>query len=371
MKVLLETQNLRNCLNYISKITTKSKKSGGSPLYSQVQLDFKNNNLTLYAYDSSYGLQISYGEVNCEDSRYLIDAEGISHVVKYSEQEKLDFDFKETRLVVKDGNSSYKFNYFSSENSLSYIFENISEQSEVLLTTNATEFSKIFKFLDPCIANDAARPFLNGIQFDGNFVAADGNICGVYSNDIKQENTVFLLSESLDLISSLPDNKDILIYKANNLNIIECDNLKMITPQINGAFPNYNKIIDITSNYSYKFAVEKSRLQKVSEKLTPFADIHQRLMASAVFTKDGNLQLAAASEGTKEGLEIISSIEAVSPKEDITFYLNIRLLASLVRSIPSDLIYIKYSDNVKAPLLITDEGQFSNFLSVYNYIKNS
>lgn len=370
MKVILNTQKLKDCLNYVSRVSMNNKKGGSSPVYSQVQFDFKNNNLILTAYDSSYGIQLEYGSIEYPDNKYLIDAEGILHVAKYSDSETLSFDFKETRLVVTDGGSSYKFNYFITESILSYVFDTLPELTEPLFKTNTNEFIRIAKFLEPCVAKDAARPFLNGIQFDGNFVATDGNICGIYANEEHREESIFFVSEGLDLITSLPEDKEILIYKVNNLNLIICENIKIITPQMAGSFPNYNRIIDSTSNYPYEFAVDKTTLQKLSKKLLPFADIHQRLVATATFSKDGVLSLSAASEGTKEGLEVLTSIQSISPTEDITFHLNIKLLANLVESIPSSLIYIKYSDNTKTPLIITDKGQCSHFLSVYSYVQN-
>jgi DNA polymerase III sliding clamp (beta) subunit (PCNA family) len=371
MKVTLNTKKLKDCLNYITKISVSGKKSGASPIYTQVQLSFKSNQLTLTSYDSSYGVQIIYGEVICEDSIYHIDAEGLSHITRYSDEEELIFDFKDTKVVVTDGTSSYKFSYFITESPLSYIFDTLGDLSDVILTTTASEFIRVFKFLEPCIAKDAARPFLNGIQFDGSFIATDGNICGVYSHKDKQEDSVFFISEGLDLLTSLPEEKDMLIHKSGNVNVILCDNIKIITPQMVGSFPNYTKIVDATSTYPYEFAIEKSKLQKISEKLVPFADSHQRLVASAVFTPEGTLQLSATSEGTKEGSETLSSIQSISPSENIEFHLNIRLLASLVKSISTELIYLRYSENTKTPLVITDKGQYSHFLSVYSYIKNS
>lgn len=370
MKVALNTVKLKNALNYTSKIAISNKKSGSSPLYSQVQLEFKDKNLILTAYDSTYGIQIDYGQVDCEDCSYLIDADGIFNVAKYSDSENLVFDFKETRVHVQDRTSSYKFNYFLSESKLDYVFERIEDLKDPILVLKIEDFSRIRKFLDPCIAKDAARPFLNGIHFDGNFVATDSNICGVYSYRDTQKDSIFFVSEGLDLITSLPSDKEVSFYKSNNLNVVICENIRILTPQMVGSFPNYGKMIDLTSDYPYAFSIERSKLLKVCRKLLPFADIHQRLVATAVFSKEGVFSLSAASEGTKEGFETLESIESISSEEDITFHLNLRYLADLVDSIPCEVLKIRYSDNAKTPLIITDSDRCNHFLSVYSFVQN-
>ncbi len=369
MKVILNTEQLKNCLNYTSKITESGKKGGGSPLYSQIQFDFKNNILIFSAYDSSYGIQVIYGAIEYPDSRYLVDAESLSHLVRYSDSETLEFDFKETRLEVKDGDSSYKFSYYGTESDLSYIFSTIKSFRNPILKIAPEEFDKISKFLSPCSANDAARSFLNGVRYDGNFVATDGNVCGLYLGDPIKSDTLFIISEGLDLISSLPVGKDVFIYKVNNINLVVCENIKIVIPQIEGSFPSYGKIIDQTASYPYEFSVNKNKFQRIVEKLVPFADAHQRLVASLMFSSSGTATILASSEGTKEGQEITSSIEAISPKEDITFQLNIKILSNLVRSLPTEILYIKYSDNTKAPLLLTDKNKYYHILSVYSFIE--
>ena len=366
MKVTLNREKLKSCLHYTSMIIDGGRKGGVSPLYTQVQFDFIDNILVLSSYDSAYGLQIVYGEANHPNARFLVDSESISHLMTFSDEVDLEFDFKEASLVIKEGKSKYRFTYFKTEGAdLSQIFSNCIDLKEPILTTTPEEFEKIAKFLEPAIANDAARPYLNGIQYDGNFVSASENVCGIVSAKPVQEKKIFLVSGGLDLIYSLPQGQEISIYDLGRLTAVKSGVITIIMPQISGEFPTYSRIIDKTSAYPYSFDIKRSAFQKMCAKLVPFSDKHHLAKASVVFTKDSTVVLHASSED-REGTEPLVALSCVPPTTDLSFLVNIKRFEKIIGVLPTDTLTIKYSDDIKAPLVLTDNKNFYGYFAVYS-----
>jgi hypothetical protein len=364
MKVTIDRKQLKNCLDQGIKIISRIKR-GSHPLYNHVQLDFKDNRLKLSCYDGSYGILADYGEIQCQPARYLIDAQTCYHLISFSDQESLEFDFQTTKLVVIDNNNPYEFTYYEAEGGdLSNIFKQYSTLENPIVVTKSEEFAKISQFLEPCVAQDVARSFLSGVYFDGNFVATDGNMCAVHIHITHQENSIFIPKEGLTFIATLPNTSPIYIYSVKNIIVCTCEMFELVLPQVGGNFPNYQAIINSCATYPFSFSIQKSVIEKICQKLTPFADENQRMIADLLFSTDNSLTISATSQGTKSGKETLRSLLSICPEEALLFLVNIKIFSNLVSSIPCETLIIKYSSNNKLPIVITDGGKNTHYSSV-------
>jgi DNA polymerase III sliding clamp (beta) subunit (PCNA family) len=365
MKTKLITEKLNTCLSYIGMIV---KGDGLVPIYNQIQLDFKDNILEISAYDNSYGVQVKYGKCEHPNGRYLIDGPSFIHLLKFSSSIEIEVDFQEGQLVVKEQGNKYNFIYFKNERDvdLSYIFTTYSELPEPIVQITSKEFSEVYKFLSPTIGQDVARPFLMGIQYDGNFVATDGNNCGVYSYKPLQEKKIFLPKGGLDFLCSFPNEEPFSIYDVNNMIVIVWNNVEFVIPQINGAYPNYHVLSERTKSYPFTVKLNKAEFYRSCQKLVPFADKHMRKFCSAIFMTDGSVLISAASEGTKAGQESVKPLEATVPDKDLLIHPSIKKLAELIAAHSCENLTIRFSSNSAAPLVLTDNNVGFHYMSVYN-----
>lgn len=358
MKISLDIAKLKTSLSPVLQVVKKTKK-GFDPLYKQVQWDIKDKQLLFTTYDTTYGVEVKYGTIVPdieEDRKFLIEAEALFNLVQYTTSETLVFDIQEDRVTIDDNGNPYEFCFYLTEGDLHQTFDLITGEPENKYTFDLNYMKSVYSFLKPSIARDVARTFLCGILYDGAYAATNSQVLGVIAGTLK-DNTFFMLEDSLDYIFSIGADNNVVIHEYPNLILAFFENTRIVLPQVGKKFPPYRSIQTKLSNLPYSFKIDKNSIKRITQKLVPFADKHDRLVSNWTFNSTGSLTISVMSTKSKKGKETVTALGGINPMEDKIIKLNLQVIAELIDTFPIDTIIIKYSDNLKDPIMLTNNTE--------------
>lgn len=357
----LDTLSVAKCISYISKITSRAKK-GADPLFTYMQLRIRNGMLSFIATDKQYSVLVNYGAVGAtEDLACMIEVEGVKAITNYATAATLKFDFQERKVIIHEGKNKYNLQFYSPFVDFSYIFDTFKIDTVFPIKCAAGELNKIFKFLEPCIAQDVARSFLRGVYYDGNFVATDSINCGVHPFSTEKTSPFFLIKDGLDLFTAFDNDEVIELSPINNMIVVRNIQTTYLFPQLNATFPDYTKITNICQTLPNVINLQRLPLQVACSKLLPFTDSYQRQVAKVTFTDEEILINCYHSK--KEANEFVAITDGNLPDKGHTIFLDLKSLTPLVNAIPGDTISIHFSVDNRIPIKITNNNDYTVYIS--------
>ncbi len=365
MKVSLDVAQLRNCLHPIVKVTKKLAK-GVDASYNQALFEFSNNVLTLFGTDGSYAVRAEYGKLeSVENCVYLVEAAAFYSMLTRPHSTTIELNFTEKELLVDDNGNKYHFSYYGGVHTHQALFTVQSTQEDKLIfEITPTEFGKVVQFLLPDMAKDVARSYLTGIYYDGNFVSTDSTACGVVPFN-NSKNTIFLLRDGLDLVSSLPAaDVPCKIYESVNVVKVISESIMLLMPQVSKTFPDYTVITKAGSGYPFQYVFNKGDLYNIIQKLIPFADMHHRFVSQFIFNPNGTLQITVESVGSKKGNETLAATECAPVAQSMKLLVSLEYISGILGTIEEDTVCIRFSESNRAPMSISEDSGRIHYLSL-------
>lgn len=357
----LDTKSVARCVNYVNKITSRSKK-GSDALHTHMQVRIKKGMLSFIATDKHYSVLVNYGGVGAqEDFACMIEVDGVRAITNYASAEVLSFDFSDKKVVIKEGKNKYNLKYFSEFTDFSYIFDDYPIDTELPIKCTSEDINKAANFLNPCIAQDVARSFLRGIYYDGNLVATDSINCGVCNFNEPAENSFFMIRDGLELLNAFPKEDTLEIGPVKNMIVVRNYQATFLFPQLAADFPKYDNVITTCSNLPNTITLQKLPLNVACNKLLPFTDSYQRQVAKMTFSEE-EIVINCYHE-KKEANEYVGITSSSYTDKDHSFLVDLKAFTPLISSIPGEELTISFSSSTRSPIKVTDNNGYTMYIS--------
>jgi DNA polymerase-3 subunit beta len=208
------------------------------------------------------------------------------------------------------------------------------------------------------ISHDITRYYMNGVYLEKNedrlvMVATDGRRLSYISkkpeNVISDFSPIIIPDKALNLVRKLASGEGNISLAINDKNVFfSFDNQKISTTLIEGAFPNYQRVIP--EKQTYRININKEELSEALKRVSPLVD----QKAKRIYVNLKKETLLLSSEESEIGLakeEIACDYEG----EEVTFALNCLYLSEPLREIADASIVMEYTEPGKAITLRSAE----------------
>lgn len=259
MKIQIYKTPLENILNNFQAFLDKRDQSN---ITSHILFRIQDQQLLLRATDFEMGIQSLINVISIqEEGEGTVNGKEILGIIKQLKDEKeITFETKDDELIIKQDRASFKLPMFNSEEFPK--FPSISEENKINIPT--TNFIEAIKKISPAVANNNTKIELNGANLDIkeyaiNFVSTDTKRLALVKMETQSISTLSIIipKRALLEISKLFSNDFEIYYNQSQL-ILVADNYSFFTKLTNGRFPDYERIIPKT--FQYSFTLNKSKM---------------------------------------------------------------------------------------------------------------
>lgn len=346
MKLYLLSENLQKKINLINKgISTRTQ----LPILSNILLKAEKGKLLIESTDLELGIQIEIPVNIEEEGETTIPAKPFSDLINILIEEKISLQTKKGSLEVKTTKTKNTFQTISSEE-FPKLFE---EKGNLLMTLKKKIIQKELPKILISVSLDLGRPALSGILLKQEekdkllFVATDGyrlslkhNIISNKKEEKKEEiNSLIVparifrevLSLKEGLSTSRQEGEDINIYTSLQKNqiLFESNGTIIVGRLIDSEFPNYEKIIPISSQTKAVF--NKEEMQKAVKICAIFARESANIIKFNI--KKDKIILSANTQQTGEN---IAEVDAKIEGEENEIAFNARYLLDFLASLEEE-----------------------------------
>lgn len=331
MKFIIKQTDLKEALNKLVRITSKQ-----ISVYKNIKIEkLSNDRLLLSSTNGILSMQIKLPAIDIEGEPIAIDARRFNDVVNHLEG---NITFNDG--VISANKSRVKLEISTAEFEISIEKTSECKQYEIPEKFLNCLKSKIF-------ATRKELGVLAGISLKDNEICATNSVVlALQTTDVNFDNQVII---STDFARELSDciNEDFTFSIDKNRVIAQTDSITIISNIIDGQYPKYNALIP--QNYEKSFAVDKTILLKSLELMLLLKGTES---VACRFNVANNQLVLETRSNNNEGSTII---DIDYSGEATVFAFNIEQLISVLNNIESDVITIKFADDMR-PVLLTDDN---------------
>lgn len=311
MKLELSTERMQKLLTLMSKFVGKPTKECTSA-YNSLQIFIQDNKLSLACLNGEQGIRCVYGEQTADAMSVAIDYWSFSAVVHSIEVDTITLSFGETKLTLTAGKSRYSFTYNTAEYNSMFTY---TLPSKPILSIAFEELGRIYAALSAFAAQGSGQIALQGILYDGKFVATDGSTLALYQSQTPStiDAGIMISKITYDAWLQCPDKSAVMHFYTNN-NLIMCK-VESVLGEIEGfsqlmvnKFPAYENALKKTESLPHVFELSRVAFAKAVKRLIPLSDKDDLSKVTLRFSPEV-LTLECSSVGnTKDGSEEIPFI---------------------------------------------------------------
>ena len=201
------------------------------------------------------------------------------------------------------------------------------------------------------ISHDITRYFMNGVYLEQNngklvMVATDGRrlsfIAKQPENALAEFPAIIIPDKVLNLVRKLASGEGNISLAMNEKNaFFSFNNQKLSTTLIEGAFPNYQKVIP--AEQTHRITVNREELSEALKRVSPLVD--QKAKRIYISLTEGRMTLS--SEESEIGVAK-EEIPCDYQGEEATFALNCLYLMEPLREMTDEEVVMEYTDISKA-----------------------
>ncbi len=361
MKFSILQENLKKALLAVNNITSKQV---NLPILNGVLIKAQKQGIKILATNLEIGIVYGVrGKVE-EEGEVVVEAKTLVNLISLLPNQKINFEKKEKKLIIKTDNYLTKINYQVSEEFP--IIPEIKNNNEYRI--GCDDFYQALNQVLFAVSSDDTKVELSGVLVKFNkkeliFVGTDGfrlaekKILLQVKQDSHDLNVIIPARTGQEVLRviSLFNNED----ESNNSEIVVQVNdnqiqfligqVRIISRLIEGKFPNYKQIIP--ASYKTKCRVDKKELI-------------QAIKASALFSKEkiddinlkiskNNLIISSSSQTGESVVKVkVSSLEG----EENQLSLNYRYFLDGLNNIPTSQVIIELIDN-NTPCVLKPENK--------------
>lgn len=318
-------------------------------ILSNVLLDADNGTLKIKATDIKVNYETKIPITVIESGTTTIFCDKFMSIISSLPSGEIEFEQKDIKIFIRSTSkkakfqlksiTSDKFPEFTSPHSLTFFDVPIKEFKEMI---NQTVFS---------VSDDETRYFMNGVYFEKKdsklqFIATDGRRLAYISKDfginIPDFKSVIIPPKILNIINRRGYDEGSISLAVGEKNIFfRFGNYEFSTVLIEGQFPNYNRVIPESQNFS--FIITTKDLQEALKRVSLLVEQKSR----RIFLSASRDTLTISSQETEIGTAK-EEIPCDFQGDDITFALNYLYLEEPMKVINSEKIKIEYTEAMKA-----------------------
>lgn len=328
MKLLIDRKKVENI---ISILTNYVEKKDLTSINSNIQIKTLDDSLLLRASDTEIGIEYKIKDCQIiENGEIFINPKQFNDILKVLKNDVLIKIEKDNNCInITQEKTNFTLALFQEDRQFNFI-ENENNKSEIKLSNS--EFSKGIKMVNNAIDNSSLSMQFNCCYIEiakdkCSFVGSDTkrlNVFDIYVNN-NEESKIIITKRAVSEISKLL-NENVKFYKNNDYFIIENDNFKFFTKNINLDFLRYKEILppqeaSIKVNLNTKQILnELKKLNVVSSRANIVFDNNKIIFSSI---KEIN-QLSQSSVKTEieNNININNNFEINITNKHIIDYLN-------------------------------------------------
>lgn len=301
--------------------------------------------------------------VDCEvdtNGETTIPAKKLVSIIKNLPNADISFDLKGDSAQIKCQRSKFKLKCSEASDWVPFNMSESSESTKVLIDYDV--INKLYEYVYRSASTDVTRAALSGILFSFNdgqvkSVSTDGRRLSTFYTDVDSSYTgdmIIPIKTLADVVKSLSGKIDLSI--TDSCVEFSNGNISISSKLIDGNFPNYKAIIP-NGDLNEIEINRKSLLDAVSRTSVIFDDNS----SSVGLDFTGDILNVFTTTSNDESSE---SIECKTGRIKLAF--NPSFLVDALKSISSDTVTIKYTDEISPCVIDGDEG----FLCVIMPMRN-
>ena len=348
MNIICSKQKLQEGISIVTKaITGKTT----MPVLEGIYIQANKEGLTLIGSDMDVSIETKVEADVIKEGSIVIDSKIFSEIIRKLPNSDVKIEISENDLIQITCEKSV-FNLVFMNPSDYPSLPSINEDLSVEVPQNLLK--NMIKGTSFAIAQDEARPILQGILFELNLVALDGYRLAVRSEllDVDDNIEVVIPGKTLNEVSKiLEDNDDIVkITFTNNHILFNVNNTKIISRLLDGKFVNYVSLLP----QEYKLLVNVKK-----------QDLQQGIERASLMAKDGNSNLIRL-DVQEDTLVITSNSQLGKVREEVNINLqgdgvqiafNSRYLLDVLKNMEEEDVVVEMTSSV-SPCVI--RGKNSN-----------
>ncbi|HMS22268.1 MAG TPA: DNA polymerase III subunit beta [Candidatus Levybacteria bacterium] len=351
MEVDFLTENLTEYLSLLGKIIPTHSQI---PILSSVLLEVTPTDFILSATDLEFGVRISIPCKIAGVGGVLVPGRQFVEILSSLTHEKAKIKQEKDQVVLTAGSGSFKFQVLPRDE-FPRLYE---EKGDKMGEYSPAHFQNIFSKLIFAVSQDESRPHLTGIyvvkrEGEVDYVATDGyrlSLKRVKDASATQDAAGMIISPRLigEGLSLKGQNIFLYIHKTGNQAILESGGALLVGRLIEGAYPDYEKVVPKELKTSIK--LDREELLRLLKVTSVFARENANIINCNVTLGALHLQVDSSSLGEAE-----SKIDGEQVGDDNHIAFNVKFLLDFLRSVDGKTVTLQISSPFEPALFTTDD----------------
>ncbi len=316
---------------------------------SNIYLEADGGSLTIKATDMKVNYQTSVPVNVIESGSTMVYGDKFFAIISSFPHDEIEFSKKDMNAVIKPINlkkPEYKLKIINSEK-----FNDFPAADTTFFEMPIKDFKEMVQQSVFAVSDDETRYFMNGVYLEKaedklNMVATDGRRLAFISkqagNGIEDFSGIIIPPKILNIVVKRSGDEGLINISVNNKFIfINFASYQFSSVLIEGAFPNYKKVIPETQEFS--LVVKRDEMLNALRRVSLMVE----KKSHRIFLGVSSGRMAVYSEESEIGT-VEDEIPCQYDGEDITIALNYRYMEEPFKIMTDDDIKIRFTSAVKA-----------------------
>ncbi len=371
MKFRCKTKNFQKGIQLVEKAVSSRS---SLPVLENVYLELSDRSLRMRGNDLEIGIETSVDVESVERTgSVLVKAKTLSSIMSKITDPFIDIEVdSNAKFILKSAKLDFDILGMSSEDYP--VFPSL--ESGECISIKVSDLIPLIKYTIFSVSFDETKQFLNGIHIknEGNklvFVATDGYRLALKTLEFPVLDGQFsiiapfkAMHELLKMLQSEAEDSDVIMSISNHQISFTLNSFLLISRVIQGQFPDYNRVIPQTCDFSYR--VSSSELASASERASIISSASNNVVRFSFH--DTSLHIAAQAPGVGEFKEDID-LQKKSGEGVKTIAFNIRLVLDVLKIIDVEQLSISFNSEL-SPCRF-ESGMDSSYLFIVMPIRTS
>lgn len=337
MKVSLLAENITNILPLLNKILPSHSQV---PILSNILLLADTTGFYIKATDLELGAEVKIPAKTEKEGMITVPGKEFIEALNNFPKDKVTIETQKEKAVLISRGSTVSFDTISGKEFPSLY----KERGVEVATFKMEEFMDIFSYLTFAVSAEESRPQLTGVYInkkeDGiDFVSTDGyrmSVRTVVMDKNKFEESLIISVNLINEVLALKktDSVTLRINKKENQITFEVGDVILIGRMIDGAFPDYEKVIPKSNKTT--ITIDREEFLQNIRLASVFAKDTSNIVNIEV--KNNTISLSTKAQGVGEGESVM---EVRQEGEDNKISFNVRYLFDLVKTVTENEIVLK------------------------------
>lgn len=339
MKITIERSDLVRMLSSVERVV---EARNTIPILSNILLKTTGTEFIVSATDLDIQATVTK-EIECEPGSVCVAAKTLSGIAKKAGSSEMTLELVDGQMIVKSGRSRVKLSVLSSDDFPEFPDDDYDAHFDA-------DLSSLFSATQYAISNEETRYYLTGVYLVGTdekleAVATNGHILSQITTDPVGSFAGVIVPHKF--VGVAPEGVVKVSVSSRKIRVENKDTV-LISKLIDGAFPNYERVIPKNNSYCVKFDKEamSSSVGFVSSILV------DRGRALTLDMAAGSMKISASSGS---GDESTDEITADYTGEPMRVGANSALVLDTLQSLPGGVVEF-HIESPSHPILVKTPG---------------